>query len=73
MKRVPVTSSRVISIGWENNIMEVEFTGGAIYRYFDIHKDVYDDIMASESQGKALSVIINDKTIKYEKVTPESL
>ncbi len=33
MYRTPVKSSRMVSIGWEHNILEIEFPDGVIYQY----------------------------------------
>lgn len=32
MQRYPVSSSRISSIGWEDDIMEIGFPDGAVYR-----------------------------------------
>ena len=32
MIRKPVSSSRMRSVGWEYNVMEIEFNDGAVYK-----------------------------------------
>ena len=55
MNRIPVTSTNIASIGWENDVLEVEFTSGGVYQYQGVPKDVYDGFMAAASKGKYLA------------------
>lgn len=73
MKRTSVTSTRIISMGWANNILEVEFKGGSLYQYSPISQTKAKEIQENISPGRALQPIIDNKLIKCEKVTPESL
>ncbi len=66
MNRQSVSSSRISSVGWENNTLEVEFKDGAIYQYFDVSKSEYQDFINSPSLGSALSVL--DKQHRYSKI-----
>lgn len=66
MIRRPVMSSRMISVGWGNNILEVEFTDGAIYQYYDVSHSEYISFMSSSSLGHALSIL--DKRHRYSRV-----
>lgn len=54
MNRVPVRSSNIISIGYEEEtqLLEVEFKTGRIYRYSSVPPHVYASLMRSESHGK---------------------
>lgn len=56
MKRVPVTSSNVASIGYDSSTqtLEVEFNDGAIYQYFDVPEAVHDKLMLAASKGEFL-------------------
>lgn len=69
MKRNPVISSRVKSIGHQGETLEVEFNTGAVYQYTPVPKATYDLMMQSYSVGKDIQAIINDKSIKCIKVT----
>jgi hypothetical protein len=56
MKREPVKSSSIKSVGYENRskILEIEFhRGPSLYRYFDVPWLVYSELMTSESKGKS--------------------
>jgi len=66
MYRQPVSSSRISSIGWENDTLEVEFKDGAVYQYFNVTKSQYDAFMTSSSLGSALSRL--DKVHRYQRV-----
>ncbi|MEW6081858.1 MAG: KTSC domain-containing protein [Bacillota bacterium] len=56
MNRTPVTSSSVASIGYDSNTMtlEVEFTSGSIYQYYDVPENVYQEFMRASSKGQFL-------------------
>lgn len=66
MRRQPVSSSRISSVGWENNVMEVGFPDGAVYQYYDVSYDEYVTFMNSPSLGSALSRL--DKVHRYRRV-----
>ncbi len=66
MQRYPVNSSRIANIGWESNIMEVQFHNGAIYQYYDVSKNEFDCFMQSPSLGSALSKF--DKCHRYKRI-----
>lgn len=57
MNRVPVTSSSVASVGYDPNTMtlEVEFSNGAVYQYFDVPETLYHDLMGASSVGTYLN------------------
>lgn len=56
MKRIPVASSNVASVGYDPNsqILEVEFKNNAIYHYFDVPQHIYEGLLSAESVGKFL-------------------
>ncbi len=59
MERVPVESSVLASVGWENNILEVAFKTGSVYRYFNVPRDYFERLLAADSKGRFFN-----KTIK---------
>lgn len=63
MNRRPVSSSRISSVGWENDTLEVEFKNGKIYQYFNVSQSEYQNFLNSASLGSALSSL--DKIHKY--------
>lgn len=66
MIRQPVSSSRISSVGWENNIMEIEFHNGAVYQYYNVSVSEYNLFLNSPSLGSALSKL--DKIHEYRRV-----
>lgn len=66
MFRKPVISSRIKSVGWTNNVLEVEFHDGKIYEYYDVSWHEYIDFINSPSLGKELSNL--DKKHNYSPI-----
>lgn len=60
MDRQPVTSSMISSVGYdaESKILEVEFKGGAVYRYDGVSPETYRALMDAESIGKQFTATI---------------
>ena len=61
MKRTKVESSNIASIGYDGNIMEIEFNSGAIYQYENVPIRVYDVMMKADSVGKYFNAHIKSK------------
>jgi hypothetical protein len=63
MRRIPVNSSNIRSIGYElaPAILEVEFTSGDVYQYYDVPEHLYKEFFHASSLGGFL----NDNIIKY--------
>lgn len=68
MDRKAVKSSRVVSIGHHDGVLEVEFTGGGIYLYSPVNTAYYIALASSPSIGKDIQALINDKSIKCHKI-----
>lgn len=66
MIRHRVTSSRISSVGWENNTLEVEFKNGKIYQYYNVTSSEYQNFLNSPSLGSALSSL--DKIHDYRPI-----
>jgi len=54
MNRVPVDSSNIASVGYNDNTntLEIEFNSGHLYQYFDVPKNIYDELLIADSVGK---------------------
>ena len=50
----PVNSSNISSVGYDSSTqtLEVRFTSGSRYQYFDVPEEDYDSFMASPSKGE---------------------
>lgn len=66
MQRQYVSSSRITSVGWANNTLEVEFKNGQLYQYHNVTLSEYQNFMNSSSLGSALSRL--DKLHTYNPV-----
>ncbi|MCW5516930.1 KTSC domain-containing protein [Muriicola sp. Z0-33] len=53
MERTPVSSSNLVSVGYnpETNTLEVEFKGGTVYQYFDVPLAIYEELINAGSLG----------------------
>lgn len=69
MKREPVESSNLASVGYDadNKILEIEFNHGGVYQYFDVPQDVYDELMSADSHGKYFVHNIKNN-YRYQKI-----
>lgn len=67
MQRVPVRSSSVVSVGYAaaTRTLELEFEGGAVYRYFDVPRRVHAELMDADSKGIYVNTVIKPK-YRYE-------
>ena len=63
MQRQPVTSSSIASIGYDapSTTLEVEFTNGQIYQYFDVPESVHTELMHASSHGEYFARNIRSK------------
>ncbi len=57
MNRESVTSSNLSSIGYDSatQTLEVEFSNGAVYQYFDVPSTVHEELMNAGSHGSYLN------------------
>lgn len=53
MDRIPVNSSTIVDIGYDDSSMTLElgFKQGAVYQYFDVPDAVYQELMRADSKG----------------------
>jgi DNA helicase HerA-like ATPase len=60
MNRIPVSSSNIASIGYdqETQSLEIEFLKGSLYQYFDVPMAVYEGFIVADSKGKYLATQI---------------
>ncbi len=54
MERTPVTSSNILSIGYDPDscTLEMEFNNGALYQYAGVPQAEYDALMGAASHGQ---------------------
>ncbi len=70
IRRSPVSSSAFRSVGYDEDreILEVEFTNGAVFRYFDVPYEVHRGLMAAESLGRHFHQHVAGAGYRYENV-----
>lgn len=54
MNLMPVNSSRMNAVGWEDNTMYIRFNDGAIYAYSNVSQSEYKSFLSSSSLGHEL-------------------
>lgn len=57
MQREPVSSSNLAEIGYDSgtHTLEVCFTSGRMYQYFNVPERIYDDLRKASSPGGYLN------------------
>jgi hypothetical protein len=62
MIRDPVASGTIASIGYDpdSETLEVEFTSGSIYQYFNVPPSLNEQLMAAPSKGQFLNTYIKN-------------
>ncbi len=68
MQRQQVDSSNLKSIGYEKQVLEIEFQNGDVYQYFDVPKDEYIALMNAESHGKYFNFLAIIFQTFYKKI-----
>lgn len=58
MHMIPVSSSNISSIGYENETLYVSFHHGGLYAYTGVPEFVYHELMSAVSHGKYLAARI---------------
>lgn len=64
MQREYVESQMILSIGYDPSvsILEIEFrNGGAIWQYFDVPENIFNDLKSAGSIGKFFLANIKDQ------------
>jgi hypothetical protein len=62
MRREPVSSSSIASIGYsaDTKTLEVEFVTGRVYRYRGVEEETYEAFMSASSKGTFFNERIKD-------------
>jgi hypothetical protein len=71
MRRVPVTSTSIASVGYDaaSRTLEVEFaSGGHVYRYFDVPADVHAAFLEAKSHGGFFMTGVRDR-YRFERIS----
>ena len=62
MQRYSVASSNVASVGYDSatQTLEVEFLSGAVYQYYNVPENMYDQLIKASSKGRFLHTHIKN-------------
>ena len=54
VKRHPVDSSTLRSVGYDpdRRILVLEYESGAVYHYFDVPENIFEELMKEDSKGR---------------------
>ena len=57
MRRSPVSSSAISSVGYDRKekTLELEFSSGGVYDYYEVPPEVYAELLSAESKGRFIS------------------
>lgn len=66
---MPSATVRTMTYDEANGTLEIEFTSGAVYRYFDVPPEARDELESAFSKGQAFNAVIRDR-YRYERITP---
>lgn len=55
MQLIPVNSSNVAKIGYDNTTLEVHFHSGSVYHYHNVSKALFNEFLLAKSKGKFLN------------------
>lgn len=67
MHMIPVTSSNLSSIGYENDTLYIRFHDGSLYSYSDVPFSVYQNLLSAPSHGEYFHAHIK-KNYAYRKI-----
>ena len=73
MERVRVESDAMASVGYDadRRVLEIEFTSGEVYRYFDVPPNLHAGLMAAGSHGQFFAEHIRYAGFDYEHVNED--
>ncbi|MBC8742984.1 KTSC domain-containing protein [Paraburkholderia sp. UCT31] len=62
MNRDAVASSNISSIGYDERAqtLEIEFTNGSVYQYYNVEATLFEQLMQAPSKGQFLHVYIKN-------------
>ena len=69
MERIPLESEALASVGYDpgRHVLEVEFTSGRVYQYFDVPRHEVERMLRAGSRGAYFSERVRDH-YRFEQV-----
>lgn len=68
MNLIPVVSSNISQIGYENSSLYVLFNNGSLYEYFNVPEILFNNLMSAPSHGQYLDAHIKKGGYRYRKI-----
>lgn len=65
MNMIPVSSSNVASIGYQNGVIEVHFHNGYAYQYTGTSEALFNEFLNASSKGKFVHQRLKDRFPTY--------
>lgn len=62
MRRDPVASSNLVSVGYDpsSQTLEIEFSSGGIYQYYNVPETIYNELLLAPSKGQFFASQVKD-------------
>ena len=60
MDMIPVSSSDIASVGYENGTLYIRFNSGGLYKYSNVPESAYHGLMLASSHGKYFHAYIKN-------------
>ena len=67
MQMIPVASSNLAAVGYDQDIMVVSFRNGTAYEYSSVPKSVYEGLLSASSKGQYLHSFVKGR-YSYRKI-----
>ncbi|MEJ1164126.1 KTSC domain-containing protein [Variovorax sp. CCNWLW186] len=69
MERQPISSTNLSSVGHDEStsVLEVEFVNGSVYEYYDVPREVYEELIRAGSAGSFFAQRIR-KTYSFAQI-----
>jgi hypothetical protein len=64
---IPVDSSNLSSVGYDNGNLYISFHSGSTYRYFNVPESVYHELLSASSKGKYHAAYIKN-SYRYQRI-----
>lgn len=66
MQRIPVSSSNLAAVGYDDagRVLEVEFNNGAVYQYKQVPRAIFDDLITTANTGGSVGQYFNQHVKK---------
>lgn len=70
MNRTPVSSSNLVSVGYDpqQQILEIEFHSRSVYQYFNVPLHIYQGLMNASSHGTYFDRHIKKGGYRYRRI-----